>query len=346
MVAINSKKGKSPFKKFSYVAFFTTLFVIASTLIYYLIGQGDWTLFECFYMTVISVTTVGYGEIMNFSKHPMGRVFSMIVIVWGYILLVYLVSLLSELLVTGAIKKYFRYKKVKKMIEKLNNHYIVCGFGEMGFHVSKEIFETYRPLVIIDNKPNITSIVEETLSSEIPVIYGDASDENTLLEAGIEKASGMILTLPQDKDNMFVLITARSINPKIKIATKCVEEHNITKFKKAGAYKAITPAAIGGLRLASEIIRPTVTTFLDIMLRDKNKNLRIEEIELKEGMSCVNKTLKESNFKKSINALIMAVAFENGDFVYNPPSDMLLKAGYKLVVLGETKDIANFKNSI
>ena len=232
------------------------------------------------------------------------------------------------------------------MVDKYENHYILCGFGEMGMNVAKEIVASYRSLVIIDSNPEIDDIVYKNFDKEVPTICGNASDEEVLISAGIKKASGLVLALPEDKDNLFILVTAKSINPDIFIATKVVHEHNSSKFRKAGAAKTISPSKIGGMRLASEVLRPTVTNFLDVMLRDKQKNLRIDEIELVEGMECISRTLQESEFRNKTNVLIMAVAFSNDDFIYNPPADHKLEVGQKLIVLGESKDIAKFKNLI
>ncbi len=340
------KRNETPISKVVDVGKITVIFILASTFIYYIIGGGTWSLFDCLYMTVITITTVGYGEIIDLAGSKLGRAFSMVVMVWGYVLLVYFVSVLSKLLVTGEIKKFIRKNKVKKMVKSFKNHYIVCGFGEMGRNVAKEIFATYRPMVIIDQKPDIDKIVTKFFDSEVATITGNASDEEVLIEAGIQKAAGIILTLSEDKDNLFVLVTAKSINPDIFIATKVVHDQNMSKLIKAGASKVVSPAHIGGMRLASEVLRPTVTTFLDKMLRNKEKNLRVDEIELVEEMDCFGKTLGESNFKSKTNILIMAVAFPNGDFVYNPPIDMKLEKGQKLIVLGEAKDLAKLKNII
>ena len=340
------RKEETPFSKVQNVGKLTFIFIIAATLIYYVIGRGEWSLFDCFYMTVISITTVGYGEIMDFTHNQWGRAFSIIVVIWGYILLVYFVSVLSELLVTGEIKKFFKSRRVKKMVDKYENHYILCGYGEMGKNVAKEIVASYRSLVIIDSNPEIDEIVHKNFDTDVPTICGNASDEEVLISAGIKKASGLVLALPEDKDNLFILVTAKSINPDIFIATKVVHEHNSSKFRKAGAAKTISPSRIGGMRLASEVLRPTVTNFLDIMLRDKQKNLRIDEIELVESMECINRTLQESEFRNKTNVLIMAIAFSNDDFIYNPPADHKLEVGQKLIVLGESKDIAKFKNLI
>ena len=297
-------------------------------------------------MTVISITTVGYGEILPLENNLLGRTFSMVVVIWGYFLLVYFVSVLSKLLVTGEIRKYLRKNKVRKMVQSFEKHYIICGFGEMGRNVAKEVFATYRPMVIIDQKPDIDHIANKYFNTEIATISGNASDEEILLEAGIETAAGLILTLPEDKDNLFVLVTAKSINPDIFIATKVVHENNLSKMIKAGASKVISPSQIGGMRLASEVLRPTVTTFLDQMLRDKDKNLRIDEIELDENMDCIGKTLGESNFRNKTKILIMAIVFENGDYTYNPSPDFKLEKGQKLIALGEAKDLAKLKNLI
>ena len=345
---LNKRKSdaKAPFSRVFHTLIATGLFVAAATFIYYFIGGGEWSLFDCFYMTMISITTVGYGEIIDMSHSTAGRMFSILVIVWGYALLVYFVSILSELLVTGEFKRYVRTRRRKKIMKDLKNHYILCGYGEMGKHVAEEILTTYHSLVIIDLKPQIIDLAAEQLGPQIPVIIGDASEEEVLKEAGIDSAAGMILALPQDKDNLFVLVTARSLNGSIRVATKCVIEKNATKLYKAGAWKVISPAAIGGMRLASEVLRPTVTTFLDTMLRDKEKNLRIDEIEVTKNMDCMGKSLEESDFRNKTRVLIMAVAFLDGRFEYNPSASLVLPLGSKLIVLGESKDIAKFKHLI
>ncbi len=340
------KSQKTPFSRLVFVSWMTAVFVVLSTVTYYIIGHGVWSLFDCFYMTMISITTVGYGEVLDMSNNVPARLFSIVVVVWGYILLVYFVSILSELLVTGEFRRYFRRRRRKKLMARMKNHYILCGYGEMGMHVAREITATYHPLVIIDSDKERVAVAVEQLGEDVPVIVGDASDEDVLQEAGVDTATGMILTLPQDKDNLFVLVTARFLNNSIRVATKCVHKKNASKFYKAGAWKVISPAVIGGMRLASELLRPTVTTFLDVMLRDREKNLRIDEIEVTADMDCAGKSLEESNFRSRTRVLIMAVAFADGRFEYNPPADLVLPVGSKLIVLGEAKDIAKFKKLI
>lgn len=339
-------KNRETLKRLFVIMFFSMTFVVGATFVYYFIGEGEWSLFECFYMTMISITTVGYGEIMDFSNNPAGRIFSIVVIIWGYMLLVLFISTVAEMFVTGFFKTAMKKLRVGVMMRKIKNHYIVCGFGEMGYHVAAEIFASGKPLAIVDNHKDIYNLVEKKLSSDIPVIKGDASEESTLNEAGIDKARGIILALPEDKDNLFVLITARACNSTIRVAVKCVKESNKKKFIKAGAFKVIVPTHIGGMRLASELIRPAVTTFLDVMLKDRDHNLRIGEILLKKAHKCVGKTLRESSIRKSRNVLVMAVAYPNGDFIYNPPPDFALSEGQKLIVLGETQKINDFEMNI
>lgn len=334
---------ETPFSKVLDVGKVTILFVLLSTLIYYIIGRGNWNILDCFYMVIITITTVGYSEILDFEHAVYERLFSIIVVLWGYILLVYFVSLLSKLFVTGEIKKYLKKNKVKKMIKSFKNHYIICGFDEMGKHVAREIYTTFRKIVIIDQKPDIDRIVCKFFNDDIPTICGDASDEEVLIESGVSKAAAMILTLPEDKDNLFVLVTAKNLRPDLCVAAKVVHEKNLTKFINAGASKVVSPSKIGGLRLASEVIRPSVTTFLDRMLRDKDKDLRIDEIMLDQSFDCIGKPLGKSNFKDRTNALILAVEYPDGNFVYNPPSSLVLKEGQKLIVLGELKEMAMIK---
>lgn len=333
----------------------TAFFLFGSASIFYIIGHKyNWPFFDCFYFTVTSFTTVGYGEIIDFTKFGtegrIARTFTMFVNVWGVGTYLFLVSAITELFVKGGIRDFFRRRKVKKEINHTNKHYILCGFGETGLHVAKELYHAYAPFVIIDNKESIFDDVEKELSDEIPVIRGDASEENVLKEAGIDKAAGIITTLSDDKDNLFVIVTAKSINPNINIAAKCVHESAKNKLKLAGAHKVILPAEIGGIRLASELLRPNVTVFLNEMLRDREKNLGIEEIRVKEEMDCAHKTLLESAFRTNVNVLVIAISYkdENGllKFMYNPPAKFKLEPGMDLIVLGKAIDIAKFKKFI
>ncbi len=336
-------------------ALITASFLFGSAFVFYMIGyKYSWSFFDCFYFTITSFTTVGYGEIIDFAKFgtegKMARTFTMFVNLWGVGTYLFLVSAITETFVKGGIRDFFRRRKVKKEINYTNKHYILCGFGETGLHVAKELYHAYAPFVIIDNKKTIFDDVERELSDDIPVIKGDASEEKVLKEAGIDKAAGIITTLPDDKDNLFVIVTAKSINQNIMIATKCVHESAKNKLKLAGANKVILPAEIGGIRLASELLRPNVTVFLNEMLRDREKNLGIEEIRVQEKMDCAHKTLQESAFRTNVNVLVIAISYkdETGKlkFMYNPPAKFKLEPGMDLIVLGKAIDIAKFKEFI
>jgi len=341
---------KSPFKRFIIISIITVLFVLMSSTVYYLIGnEYGWAFFDCLYFTVVTVTTIGYGETIDFSKFneagKYARYFTLFVMLWGMATYLFFVSSMTELLVTGAMHKFFRRRRMKKMISTYNDHYILCGYGEMGSHVVKELFSTYNPVVVIDKKIDIIDQVEQ-ISSKIPVIIGDASEAKILEKAGIERAKGVVLTLPSDKENLFAIVTVRSLNPSVRIASKCVHVSAKPKLELAGADKVILPAEIGGMRMASELIRPSVVTFIDMMLRDKDSNLRIEEVLLSEDMSCINQTLKESMLRSKANVLVMAIEGHNDKFIYNPPADVKLTNGSKLIVLGKAMDIARFKKLI
>jgi len=235
---------------------------------------------------------------------------------------------------------------MNKQIEKLSGHYIICGAGETGIHIVQEMSKMLKPFVVIDHDQQRLEKLA-ALSQNILYIVGDATDDEVLLAAGLERAIGVMAALPSDKDNLYITVMVKQYNPKIRIVALGVEDKAINKLKKAGADTVVSSALIGGLRMASEMMRPSATKFLDTMLRQTSGTYRIEEINIPAGSHIVNKKLSEIGLRDKYNLLILATIKPDSDEItYSPPAGTVLKDGVILVVLGEVHNVNKVRELI
>jgi voltage-gated potassium channel len=320
--------------------------LLVGTVGYAIISKGQYSLLDCLYMTVITITTIGYGEVIDLSHNPAGRVFTMFIAFSGIGIATYLFSSITALMVEGRLKEVFWRRKMEKNTEKLRKHYIICSAEDVGFYVSNELHSTQRSYVIIDTDK---TKVEKALKTfhDLLFIEGDATDNDVLLKAGIREAAGLFAVTGDDNQNLVISLTAKQLNPGLRIVAKCNDLKNLEKIKKAGADAVVSPSFIGGLRIASEMIRPTAVSFLDIMLRDREKNLRVEEITIPESFA--DRPLKALNLTRHPNFLLLAIRGKE-DWVYNPPEDTIFKQGNILVFMitpGERLQLESiFANSV
>jgi voltage-gated potassium channel len=318
----------------------------AGTAGYYMIGHGRWRLADCAYMTVISLTTVGYGEVLqDMHKVPYARLFTGFLLMGGAGIAVYFVSVLTTYLDEGEFLQSRRRKRMRKIIESMSGHIIVCGAGGTGRHVVDELTATRWPFLLIDTDAEKLERLQEMHANKLAVVQGDATDDDVLVDAGIMRAHGIVASLPDDKGNLFVVVTARGLNPKLRIVAKAMESHTVRKLQAAGADAVVSVNNIGGMRMASEMIRPAVVTFLDKMLRDKDKALRFEEMLIPPGSPLVQKKLAQSDIRRERNLLIVAARTAAGEYVYSPGPDFLLEANMVLIVIGETQSVQRLRES-
>ena len=318
--------------------------VAVGTFGYKIVVGDEYTLFDCFYMTIITLSTVGYGEMLDLSTHPGGRLFTAFLIILGMGVLLYVVSNITAFIVEGELLKIFWRRKMDKMISGMSGHYIVCGVGRVGYHIVQELRETKREVIAIDTEVDKLENLRNSFK-DVPVLSGDGMDDELLKEAAIDRAAGVMVATGHDKDNLVITITARQLNPQLRIVTRCNDMRNLNKLKNAGADSVVSSNFIGGLRMASEMVRPTVVSFLDIMLRDKEKNLRVEEVALPALSPLIGKNVKDSGIKEAANTLLLAIKCSDGEWAYNPKDDFVLREGMELVVMGspdEKQRLAGF----
>jgi voltage-gated potassium channel len=299
-------------------------------------GGPEVTLLDAFYMAVITVSTVGYGEVVDTSAHPALRLFNIFFILFGIGIMLYVFSAATAFIVEGDLNHIFRRRKMLKQIQGMHDHLIVCGAGETGSYLVRELLKTGNLFVVIDQDEERLERIRQL--GAVPVLKGDGADEEILITARIQEARGLASVLPEDKDNLLVTVTARQLNPSLRIVARCAEARMVDKLLRAGANAAVSPNMIGGMRLASELIRPTVVSFLDVMLRDQAATMRVEEIAVGEGSPWIGKKLRQMDLHGRFELLLLAVRKPGDELKYNPRDDTALASGDVLVVLG---DVAN-----
>ncbi|MBU1535302.1 potassium channel protein [Myxococcota bacterium] len=332
--------------------------VIVGSLGFYLLGLFymptvkpgvTWSFLDCLYMMMITVTTTGYGEVLAEMSDPVIRVYTTIMLVFGLVVYVHIVSSMTTFFVEGAFSRINQRRKMLKKINELRNHVIVCGLGSEGVHIVKELMVTKWPLVVVEiNKDIVVEQAEELKQyGEVLYIVGDALDEKTLQAAGIERAYGLMSALPADKDNLFVTITARQMNGSLRIVSKAIDLRTSERMKIAGADSVVSTSFIGGMRMASEMIRPQVVDFIDIMLRDKSKNLRLEELTISTGSKLGGTPLGDAGIATEGELLVLAIKNpHDGSYLYGPSSDFRLETGLILVVMGEPNAVAALRKRV
>lgn len=319
------------------------LVVIAGSLGYFILFGGKPKIIDCVYMTVISLTSVGYGEVLEITGNVPAQIFTMVLITFGMGVILYAISSVTAMLIEGELSGILRKRKMQKKIEKLKDHFIICG----GYDISKpligELVQNFEPVVLVESDQE--KIDRCPASEYLYSVQGDPSDDNSLIEAGIERAKGIIIVLPSDKDALYVTMTARMMNRDIRIISQMSDPAIEEKLLKAGANRVISPNAIGGLRMASEMIRPAAVDFLDKMLRSEKGNLRIHEIVISSQSGVVGKKISGSGLKDKFDLLILGAKDPGEEIEFNPSADRQIKEGMTLIVMGNIDNIVRVKQS-
>lgn len=301
------------------------------TLVYRAIdrAQGsDLGWIDSFYMTVITLTTVGYGEIIPLEHSPLGRLFTAGFLLLGMGVLVYAVSAATALLVEGQVSRILKERRMRKRIEDLEEHYVVCGTGPIVDKAIDELVSTGRSVVRI-----CPAGAEESSADEYRV-EGETDDEETLRRAGLERAAGMVVATTSDRDNILATMTAHQVNPRTRIVAMAQEIQTEDKLRRAGADEVVFPLAIGGLRLASSLVRPSVVTFLDTMLRARDPVLRIEQIVVPPGATAAGRTIEEVGIGSIPNVILIALVPPGETaYVFKPGGSARVEVGATLCLM-------------
>ena len=306
--------------------------MIIGTVGYSIISDGD--VMDAFYMTAITLTTIGFHEVIDMSASPGGRIFTVFVAFTGIGIFTYFLSNVSALFIEGDIRRTFYKRKMEKRISKMEDHYVICGSGRVGSNIASELFHTDRPFVLSDQDEARLSALPVELKGHA-MLAGDCTDDDFLMTLGVDRARGVFVTTGDDNTNLVICLTARQMNPTCRIVVKIIDLNHAAKVKRAGADRIISPNYIGGLRMASEMIRPSVTSFLDEMTRSSRENFRIEEVEVSKSFS--GKSLSELKMSDCKNTLILAVKSPD-QCEYIPDQKQELNSGDKLIIMTTPKE--------
>ncbi|MDP3028574.1 MAG: NAD-binding protein [Deltaproteobacteria bacterium] len=316
------------------------IFVIAfGTSGYMLIEKWDFS--DALYMTIITVTTVGYGEVRPLSGS--GRVFTICLLIMGVGFVFYMFGTITQIMVEGQFRRLLGRRKLGKQLAALKDHYIICGYGRIGQIISREIAKKPLPLVIIENNPDLIKTIEEQGHL---FIEGDATREDTLLKANIQKAKGLVATVSSDADNVYIILTARGLNPGLYIMARVVDEKAERNLLQAGATRVISPYHIGARKMAQVILRPAVTDFIEVAVHRGGMELQIEEIPVRAPSRVTEAPLKESGIRQELGLIIIGIQRASGEMLYNPPPDARIQVGDTLIAMGSPESLSKLEKMV
>lgn len=292
-----------------------------------------WDAMDSLYMTVISITTVGFREVGVVSEA--GKIFTIFIIFSGMGIMAYILGMAAQAMVDLQVRNIIGRKKLGLKIRGVKNHYIICGFGRIGKIITRELIIHKIPLLVIENNPEARQILE---NEEIPYIIDDATGEDVLIEAGIERAKGLVSVVASDADNLFITMSARGLNNDLFIVTRADEPQTEKKFLRAGANRVFMPYLIGGEKMAHSITKPAVTDFLEYTVHDKDISLEMVELAVSEKSRLNGVTLMDSEIRQDMDVIIVAIKRE-GEMKFNPSSQTRIEAGDTLISLGKSDDL-------
>jgi voltage-gated potassium channel len=303
-------------------------FLVALGTAGYMLIEG-WPMLESLYMTVITFSTVGYGEISQLS--PTGRIFTLILIVLGVGFVAYVIGNVIQFLVEGRIRLILGRHKLDKKIDRLDTHYIVCGYGRMGRAFCRYLTQRHLDFVVIEKNTNRIPIMNE---DGILYIAGGATQENNLNKAGIKRASNLIATLGTDADNVFLVLLARGLNPNLYVVARASQNETKKPLYSAGANVVVSPFDVGARRMAHAILRPNVIRFLELAFADESTDIHIEEVNVSASSTLVDVTLQDSGIRKICDLIILSIVKQDGTILFNPSVNTSISAGDTVVAVG------------
>ena len=309
------------------------IFTITSGTVGFRVIEG-WGFMDALYMTIITIASVGYQEI-----HPLGdagRIFNMVLIFFGLGTMTYVAASVVQFMVEGRIRAIMGRRRLDRRIDRLNQHYIICGYGRIGRILCQTLRQKPVELVVIENSPELTPALEQ---DRVLYVQGDATSEDVLRRAGIERARGLVAVLANDTENVFLVLTARQLAPHLMIIARASREGSKNKLRAAGANIVESPYEMGAFRLAQRIMRPTVTSFLEFAFSQTRKDIQLEELAVSEASALAHVSLKDSGIRQKFNLIIIAIKKADGTMLFNPSFESVLMPTDTVIALGEVENL-------
>jgi voltage-gated potassium channel len=306
----------------------------------YMMIEG-WDFLDAMYMTVITLTTVGYGEVHDVSR--IGQIYTILLIFIGVAFILFVAGSVVQFMVEGRIRIILGRRSLDKKIDRLKNHYIVCGYGRIGRVLCDQLKRKPIDHVVVDKNRELIPIFDD---DKVLYVSGDASDETILHKAGILRAKGLIAVLATDTENVFLVLTARQLNPDLYIIARASREESRSKLQAAGANRVESPYEMGAVSMAQRIIRPTVTNFLNLAFAHKRKDIQMEEIPVNSSSDLINVMLKDSGIRQQFNLIIIAIKKPDGSMLFNPSYETVVEAGDTVIAVGQEGNLQRLENKL
>jgi len=320
-------------RRFLLILLIPVALILFGTLAYYVI-EPKYTLFDSLYMTVMTLTTVGYGEV-----HPLsttGRAFTIFLMLSGVFSLFYAMGELIRAIISGEVQSAMGRQLMEQTLARLSNHIIVCGFGRMGRLVCREFSHQHVRFVLIER--DSTALENFKIAQGIP-LHGDCTNDEILRLAGVERARALVTVLPSDADNLYITMSARLLNDKICIVARAEDDRAEKKLLRAGANRVVSPYAMGGYRVAHAVLRPTVVDFPDLAIKSEHLELQIEETLVSAKSRLVGLTIKDSNLRQNLGLIVVAIKKASGEMVFNPSHDTRIEPADILITMGHREQV-------
>jgi len=295
----------------------------------------EWDFIDSLYMTIITLTTVGFKEVHELSLS--GRIFTIVLLIGGVGTVFYTLGIAAKIIIEGELQEVYGRRRLEKKLKDLRDHYIVCGYGRMGKIVARELKHENLKFAVIEKNEVILDSDEKNGTL---IIQGDATSDDLLKRVGIEHAKCLISVLPTDAENLYVVLSARGLKPDLLIVARAGEEGSEQKLLRAGADRVVSPYHIGGLRMAHSVLKPAVVDFIEFATKSGNIDLQIEEITIQEGSQLVNHSLDECGIGRDLGIIIVAIKQKTGEMKFNPTYRTAIQVGDTLIAVGETSKLA------
>ncbi|SRR5579871_2692278 len=326
-------------RRLAFVAGLIALVLLTGTVGYTLIDH--YPPFDAFYMTLITVSTVGYAEI-----HPLshaGRVFNSFVIFFGVITMFFAIGAMTQSIIELELGEYFGKRRNRRMIDRLENHFIICGYGRVGRNAAHELMRSGVPFVIVDRDEDRA---EGAMQSGMLAACADATRDETLRGVGVERARGLISALATDADNLFVILSAKNLNPKLFVATRAAEEDAEDKLRRAGADALFAPYTMTGYRLAQAVLRPHVFQFFDVATKGMGMDVDVEQVRVPESSQFVSRSIGQTRLRSELGVIVLGIRKVDGAMLFNPAAETVIHGGDYLIVMGEPSNLRALENIV